>query len=110
MSKTIICDIDGTLLFHHGDILNQHLCEPTLLPGVADQFREWEREGNTIILITARKESTRSATIAQLNQVQLIYDHLIMGVSNGSRLLINDVRLDNTSGAESWNVKRNGGL
>lgn len=109
--KTIICDIDGTLLKHHGDITKQHLSEPELLPGVIDTIKEWDIKGYKIILITGRRESVRKETEEQLSKVGIIYDHLIMGATGGVRVLINDRKqgcIENT--AEAINLERNEGF
>ena len=56
--KTIICDIDGTLVKYTGEghlgIVNK---DHELLPGVYDRMRKWEVQGHRIILITGRRES-----------------------------------------------------
>lgn len=109
--KTIFLDIDGTLLKHHGLTGQQSKLEPILLPGVKDKLNEWEENGYKIILITGRKESERKLTKKQLSDVGIRYDMLIMGVSRGDRVLINDMKLDSIEPtAVGINVKRNEGL
>tara|TARA_Y100000310_G_scaffold308073_1_gene350799 strand:- start:2060 stop:2428 length:369 start_codon:yes stop_codon:yes gene_type:complete len=90
--KTIICDIDGTLLYHHGNAFTQFVDNPKLLPGVAEKFEEWSGKSYNIILITGRRESEREMTVKQLSKLGIFYDHLIMGVGGGQRILINDLR------------------
>jgi dTDP-glucose pyrophosphorylase len=88
--KTIFCDIDGTILHHvhkFSDVVNT---EPKLLEGVLDKFNQWDSHGHKIILCTARKESARQITETQLKKLGLCWDHLIMGVTSGERILIND--------------------
>ena len=89
--KTIFCDLDGTV-FAHAHMISQVLTEhtPTLLPGVQDKFNSWDSQGHKIILVTARKESTREFTESVLTKLGIAYDHLIMGVTSGARVLIND--------------------
>ena len=88
--KTIFCDIDGTI-FKHSHSISDVLAGPAeLLDHVRAKFNQWDSEGHKIILITARKESTRSATEAQLCGMGLAWDQLIMGVGGGTRYLIND--------------------
>lgn len=110
LPKTIFCDIDGTLLKHTGDICMQHLIQAELLEGVLEQFKGWEKRGYKIYLMTGRKESTRSFTESQLSKLGIIYDHLLMGVGSGKRVLINDLKSDGSKGAYAINVVRNGGL
>jgi ribonucleotide monophosphatase NagD (HAD superfamily) len=109
--KTIICDIDGVLFCHEGDITKQHLIEPELLPGVREKIKAWDLEGCTIILVTGRRESTRIHTEVQLAEAGIIHDRLIMGVTGGTRVLINDRKpnsLDDT--ATAINLERNKGF
>lgn len=109
--KTLFVDIDGTLLFHHGDGIKQALLEPLLLPGVYEKFNEWDRKGYMIILTTGRRESERRATEKQLHSVGIVYDHLIMGIGGGKRIIINDTKPhsdDDTAGFVC--VKRNEGI
>lgn len=109
--KTILCDIDGTLLPHVGDMSNQHLANLEALPGVKEKLKEWDRKGYKIILITGRRESTRPETETQLSRAGIFYDQLIMSVTGGERILINDAKEDSKEPtAAAITVKRNGGL
>lgn len=113
--KTIICDIDGTLVEHNTkpfSLFNSH--KHKLLPGVETKFNEWDSKGYYIILISGRKESMRKNTIQQLATLGIFYDQLIMGAGSGQRILINDMKPhkespDNPT-AISINLKRNVGL
>ena len=108
--KTIICDIDGTLFKHQGDICKQHLGDPILLSGARDRIRKWDREGCYIILITGRRESVRLATERQLSEFGIVHDQLIMGSGGGTRVLINDKKPDGEDSAQAICVERNKGL
>jgi hydroxymethylpyrimidine pyrophosphatase-like HAD family hydrolase len=109
--KTIICDIDGTLVKHHNPYI---VCQPThlmtLLDGTIEKLLEWERKGYNIILLTGRKESMRLVTENQLQQIGIFYDKLIMGVGGGIRYLINDYKPDGTESSFAINVERNKGI
>jgi hypothetical protein len=109
--KTIICDIDGTLIKHNkpSNVANISYV-PELLEGTINKLNEWERNGYNIILLTGRKESMRQVTINQLSQLGIYYDQLIMGVGGGPRYLINDFKPDGTEAAFAINVKRNIGI
>lgn len=109
--KTIFCDIDGTLLQHvhrFSDIVDT---VPKLLPGVRDKINQWDSQGHRIILVTARKESGREITEKHLKELGLCWDQLIMGVTSGHRVLIND-KLNNVhpDRAKSVNVITNNGF
>lgn len=88
--KTIFCDIDGTIIKHVHRFSHVGINPAIPLPGVIEKFNEWDSKGHKIILTTARKESARSVTEKQLNEIGLCWDQLIMGVSSGERILIND--------------------
>ena len=108
--KTIICDIDGTLIKHCGDITKQ-VDSKELLPGVLDFWKKIDRDGCRIILITGRRESLREKTIIVLNELGIFYDELIMGLPSGTRVLINDLKPSGDKPtALAINVERNKGL
>lgn len=88
--STIIIDIDGTTVKHAHVFSDLMWGEPELNPGVRDKLNEWDSLGHTIILMTARKESARAMTERQLEDLGVMWDHLIMGVTSGKRVLIND--------------------
>jgi hypothetical protein len=60
--------------------------------------------------LTGRRESTRKDTERQLSESGIIYDHLIMGISSGVRILINDKKPDGEKAAEAINLNRNEGF
>lgn len=104
--KTIFCDIDGTLLKHEHTISDVLLGNnPTILDGVRKKINQWDSQGHRIILVTARKESTRQITESQLSSLGIAWDQLIMGISNGARILINDkLYHDDANRAHAVNV------
>jgi len=109
--KTIICDIDGTLIYHHGDLSSQINEKPKLLPGVIEKINEWDKKGYNIILVTGRRESLRNETKKQLESLGIFYDQLIMGVGGGPRVLINDLKPTGThKTAIAYNLERNIGV
>jgi len=111
MTKTIFCDIDGTILKHRGDIYKNILEPPEILNGVIDKFKEWDKNNYKIILTTGRKEGNRERTKEQLKLLGINYDELIMGLPNGDRILINDKKengIDYT--AYAYNLIRNEGM
>lgn len=108
--KTIFCDIDGTLIHHSGNIIQNLSSQPTLAH-VAETIRQWDRLNYTIILTTGRKESTRSLTERQLQDAGIVYHQLIMNLPNGPRVVINDKKENGTENtAYAVNVIRNEGL
>lgn len=88
--KTIFCDIDGTIIKHVHRFSEVGKIPAELLPGVKEKFNEWDSKGYKVILTTARKESARRLTEKQLASLGLSWDYLLMGMTSGQRILIND--------------------
>jgi len=61
-TKTIFCDIDGTLIKHNGSLSAQVTSEPELLEGTIEILDEWDRKCYNIVLVTGRRESLRDFT------------------------------------------------
>ena len=113
--KTIICDIDGTLVRHKEGCGPSHiLTNPAeLLEGTIDKLEEWEKKGYNIILLTGRKESFRKKTEQDLQELGIFYDQLIMGVGGGARVLVNDLKpgdSEDNPTAVAITIKRNAGI
>ena len=87
---TLLIDLDGTIIKHKHAISLVHASEAEQLKGVRDKLDEWDSIGHKIIIITARKESERQITVKQLQKLAIPYDFLIMGVTSGPRIIIND--------------------
>lgn len=86
LAKTWIFDIDGTLVKHNGHLTPEG---DVLLPNVQEEFQRIPKN-DIIILLTARKEEYKASLIEFLNKNQIRFDHLICGIPNGERILIND--------------------
>ena len=109
--KTIFCDIDGTLLKHFGNIKDNIHSDPVILDNVLNTIHQWEKLNYKIILTTGRKECARKITEEQLSKCFIVYDSLIMGITNGDRVLINDKKTNGISNtAYAINLVRNKGL
>jgi FMN phosphatase YigB (HAD superfamily) len=109
--KTIICDIDGTLVKHELPTSNTSINKKLeLLHGTIEKLSEWDAKGYNIILITGRRESMRKSTEYQLSELGIIYDQLIMGIGGGHRILINDNKPDGKEVAFAYNIERNKGI
>tara|TARA_R110000796_G_scaffold22928_7_gene66016 strand:- start:1360 stop:1896 length:537 start_codon:yes stop_codon:yes gene_type:complete len=108
--KTLFIDIDGTMFRHQGTFSDIALKTPQLMPGVRDKMNEWCSDECTIVLTTARRESLRTTTEKQLNDLGVPYDHLVMGIGKGKRIIINDRRPNGDDTAASININRNEGF
>ena len=83
--RTVFLDLDGTLCESSPDWR-----ELEILPGVREIFRKLDEEHACVVIVTARKESHRSVVERKLLAAGLFWDHLLMGVGNGERVLVND--------------------
>ncbi len=50
MTKTIFCDIDGTLIYHTGDIIDNINKPSSILPDVLENIKIWDKNNYKIIL------------------------------------------------------------
>jgi hypothetical protein len=111
MSKTIFLDIDGCIIKHQGGSSSTLIKQKTeVLPGVLEKLDEWEIAGYTIVITTGRKESLRKFTEKQLLVCGIVYDHLIMGLGRGERVVINDRKSDGSNTATAICLPRNDGI
>jgi hydroxymethylpyrimidine pyrophosphatase-like HAD family hydrolase len=109
--KTIFCDIDGTLIEHKQDIIKNIYEEPVILPNVIENIKLWDKLNYKIILITGRQDSTRRQTEQQFSELGIVYDQLVMGITNGDRIIINDKKLNGINNTcFAINLVRNNGL
>ena len=105
LPKTWLIDIDGTIFRH-----NSHLAgEDRLLPGVRE-FLAGLPPQDRVILMTARAEEHREATLAALDRHGLRHDAVIFGLPTGERILINDSKPSGLPTAHAVNVRRDDGL
>ena len=110
--KTIICDIDGTLLnyLHHEIPEPGEIKEHIALPGVVEKMRQWEVQGCRMILITGRRERERVRTEKELKHFHIPYDILLMGYADTGRVLINDINYVGKVKAHCVNLTRDEGF
>ena len=86
--ETWIIDIDGCLALHHNLPASGQWSTMVVFKEAMDFLDRIEKEGATIILMTARKN--RDAVEDLLAEVGVYYDVLITGVAPGARHIIND--------------------
>jgi len=109
--KTIICDVDGTLVKHMHDGHKGIMDTPhEVLPGVVEKMREWEAQGHRIILITGRRESVRERTESELRRLGVPFDILLMGHADTGRILINDIGSKGNTKCHAIPLARDGGF
>lgn len=109
--KTVILDIDGLLLHHGGKPASFQWFDDgpyrDEVVGARELLDRLEREGHYIVLITARKRCARKLLKEQLHQCRLYYDQLIMGVTSGVRVLVNDSKPGGGATAIGITLERN---
>jgi hypothetical protein len=91
--KTYFIDLDGTLLHKPMTTRNEQDWkdqETESCVGAVAWVNTLEKQGHKIILVTARKESHRKATEKLLLKLGFCWDMLIMGCTNGERVVVND--------------------
>lgn len=113
--KTYFIDIDGVILLKSlnsgataawAQDIKLYLC-----PGVKSFFDAIEKEGAAIVLVTARRESCRAYLESELRRLGLFWDHLLTGLGNGTRILINDsMNPEENITADSLCIKTNKGF
>jgi len=111
--KTIFCDIDGVILHHPEDYIPVVKGTHSVAVGrAAKKLFEWHKKGYKVILVTGRPELMRECTEENLQTLGMMYDHLIMGLGPGPRVLINDIDPDepDVEKAMGINLVRNGGI
>jgi hypothetical protein len=74
------------------------------VPGMLSWVNSLERDGHVIVLTTARKESHRAETERMLRLNGFCWDLLIMGLTNGERVVVND------GPCSAVELKTNGGM
>ncbi len=104
LPKTWLIDVDGTLFAHNGHLSG----EDRLLPG-AKAFLAALPAEDRVILLTARGETHRAATLAALARHGLRYDDILFGLPVGERLLINDRKPSGLATAHAINLDRDQG-
>ena len=109
-SNTYFIDLDGTI-FKHSHSYSGLFKSPELCPGVKNALDELDSRGEKIILVSARKEGARKQTEEILDKFGIPYDQLILGISQGARVIVNDIKnKDSKPRAKSINLIVNKGF
>ena len=99
-AKTIIFDIDGVILehdkgFHGKKGRYQYPSKP--IKNNIELVKSYYSKGDTIIFMTARPETERKNLEKELSKYKIYYHKLVMGVSGGTRILVNDKKPSNAN-------------
>ncbi|SMH41173.1 hypothetical protein [Azospirillum agricola] len=106
LPKAWFIDVDGVIVRHNGHLGPEG---DSLLPGVREF---WARipDDDTIIVVSARKEHERAATLAALERWGLRHSAALFGLPPGERVLINDTKPSGLITAHAVAVPRDAGL
>ena len=105
LPHTWLIDVDGTMLKHNGHKNDGD----ELLPGVSEFWRQIP-DGDVIILLSARTEDEKKATLDFLRECGLRFDRALFGLPVGERVLINDGKPRGLATALAVNIPRDVGL
>lgn len=123
--RTWFVDVDGVVLFHLGrgaslqwgrskekwDAIHSSPDAKRMVREARSFLDKIEARGDHIVLTTARPEVLRAATSELLYALGIVYHQLVMGVTSGTRVIVNDRKPgshDDTAVAVT--VERNVGL
>ncbi len=110
-SNTYFIDIDGTILKHKGSGASwQWLSQAEVLPGAVNFLNDLEAGGHHIVLVTGRPEHYRSTLVKELANHGIVYHQLVMGITSGTRIVINDQKPSGEKSCMSFSVPRNSNL
>ncbi|WP_130471850.1 hypothetical protein [Candidatus Magnetaquicoccus inordinatus] len=105
LAHTWLIDIDGTLFRHNGHLQG----EDELLPGVLDFWKQIPDQ-DVIMLLSARTEEQKAATLAALSHHGLRFDYAMFALPVGERILINDSKPSGLQTAIAVNPQRDVGM
>ena len=107
--STIFCDIDGTLLKYR-KFETYKTCKAEPIENTINLINNTFDNGHSIVLTTARPEYLRTHTLIELNNNDVKFHQLIMGIERGNRILVNDNETPNINKAYVYNLERNKGF
>ena len=105
LGHTWLIDLDGTVFRHNSRLEGADV----LLPGVRE-FWAALPPGDTVIVMSARQQQYRAATLAALDAHGLRYDHALFDLPHGERILLNDTKPRGLQTAIAVNLARDAGL
>ena len=92
---TYIFDLDGVLVENGSPHFSPKWGEAKAIPASGEAVRGLHARGNHIVVMTARPESYRGMTEAELQDKGIPYHQLVMGVHHGRRYIVNDYSANN---------------
>ena len=106
--STYFFDIDGVIYDNGSNYWEPKWGTNKIFSDAKKKINELYDNGNYIVLVTSRPESSREITVNQLENDGLKYHQLVMSLFHGTRILINDYSNTNPyPTAKAINTKRN---
>jgi hypothetical protein len=106
-NPTLLVDLDGTLVFHNANPLED---KDVFLPGAIAWLKDAKEKGYFIVLTTARAYTACLPIMKVLKEQGFIFDRLLFELPTGPRILINDGPEKGAVKAIAHNVPRNLGV
>ena len=99
-AKTLIFDVDGVILehdkgFHSKEGKYKYPSKP--IKNNIELVKSYYSKGDTVIFMTARPETERKNLEHELLNYKINYHKLVMGVTGGTRILVNDKKPSNAN-------------
>lgn len=88
--KTYFVDIDGVLFKNGAEFFSPKWGTTEPILDNLNRIKRLKQEGNYIVVTTSRTEEFREITLKQFEEFGLEVDQLVMGITSGQRVLIND--------------------
>ncbi len=106
---TIFSDIDGCLFkYRKFETYKSTVVEP--IKSLVDKINKAYNDGHHIVLTTDRPEYLRTHTLKELDNANISFHQLVMGIARGTRFLINDMDDPSIPRAYNFNLIRNNGI
>jgi len=107
--KTIFIDLDGTLVTNTSAFLPPYIGESSPLMENINLIKTlYNNKRSKIIITTSRPEIFRAKTLEELNNFDIPFDNLIMGLPHSQRIIVNDYAPSNPyPTAIAININRN---
>jgi uncharacterized HAD superfamily protein len=89
-NNTYFVDIDGTI-FVYRKFETYKTSKVQVIDSTKQYLQEKHEQGHCIVLTTARPEYLREHTIQELEENNIPFDQIVMGIERGPRYLLNDM-------------------
>lgn len=99
--NTIFCKIEGSLINENNN---------NIIESIVNKINNAYDQGNIIVLTTNKPENMRNQLINILNNNNIKFSKLLMGLPNGPQISINNYDDNNNHKSFSFSTKKNEGF